>query len=488
MKKIMALNDRAFFLYVLIAAAIVQLLFAIFSVGFHHFDEHFQVVEFMNLKLGGTSANELPWEFHYRMRSYLQPFILYLVTKPLLFFRIESTTFLTFLYRLISGALGFYSFVLIWKSSKYWIKDLLSHRMALILLFFTWFVPYIHTRHSSENWGMSFLLMGIACTVLWSQNFTEKKFPLVKALLIGLMLGMAFILRFQLGVAVFFLFLWCLVFRKIDFFRITLISLGVLLVVALNSFVDYWGYADWTFSWVNYFKQNIVENKVSNFGVSPWWDYLRLCFNRGIPPVSLFFMITTLLFWIKWPKHLLTWTTVPLFILHCIIGHKELRFIFPIILCAPLMSAFFISSIEKNKVLKGLFIFIFSINGILLVGSTFKAANVATTFYNYLESNEYIRAEEIYFYSGDPFKMVGKELKFFSHLRPKENYIDSLDSIQKGNEFIIFSDSGEKYFEIESKYNKCETLYSSYPKWSFKFNVGNWLSRSRVWVLQRCQG
>ncbi len=36
---------------------------AYFSYGFFQFDEHYQVVELVGLKLGKTPKTELPWEF-----------------------------------------------------------------------------------------------------------------------------------------------------------------------------------------------------------------------------------------------------------------------------------------------------------------------------------------------------------------------------------------------------------------------------------------
>jgi phosphatidylinositol glycan class B len=54
---------------------------AYYSEGFFHPDEHFQLIEFANYKMGKTSLNELPWEFESRIRPALQVSIGYLLLE-----------------------------------------------------------------------------------------------------------------------------------------------------------------------------------------------------------------------------------------------------------------------------------------------------------------------------------------------------------------------------------------------------------------------
>ena len=56
-------------------ALFLLILTSYFSVGYHHFDEHFQILEFAGLKLDLTTQSELPWEYHSQMRAALQPAI-----------------------------------------------------------------------------------------------------------------------------------------------------------------------------------------------------------------------------------------------------------------------------------------------------------------------------------------------------------------------------------------------------------------------------
>lgn len=45
------------------------------SYGFHHPDEHFQILEWANYFVGFGSADHLPWEFAAQIRPWFQPLI-----------------------------------------------------------------------------------------------------------------------------------------------------------------------------------------------------------------------------------------------------------------------------------------------------------------------------------------------------------------------------------------------------------------------------
>ncbi len=57
---------------------ILHLICTYFSVGYHSIDEYFQILEFLNFKLGQSPESALPVEFAERMRPWLQPAFYYL--------------------------------------------------------------------------------------------------------------------------------------------------------------------------------------------------------------------------------------------------------------------------------------------------------------------------------------------------------------------------------------------------------------------------
>ena len=53
----------------------IYIITAFFSVGYHQLDEHYQILEFANYKLGLTYPGYLAWEFDAHIRPSLQPLI-----------------------------------------------------------------------------------------------------------------------------------------------------------------------------------------------------------------------------------------------------------------------------------------------------------------------------------------------------------------------------------------------------------------------------
>ena len=74
--------DRSLRRSIIILGA-VTLVTAWFSNLFYFPDEHFQVLEFLGLKLGITPASAMAPEYPAHVRSWMQPFIYWLIATPL---------------------------------------------------------------------------------------------------------------------------------------------------------------------------------------------------------------------------------------------------------------------------------------------------------------------------------------------------------------------------------------------------------------------
>ena len=67
-------------------AALVYLLTAIGSAGSYHPDEHYQIIEFAELKAGHNKPDDLAWEYRARIRPAIQPalcFAVFRLSRPL---------------------------------------------------------------------------------------------------------------------------------------------------------------------------------------------------------------------------------------------------------------------------------------------------------------------------------------------------------------------------------------------------------------------
>lgn len=483
----MKLNNFKNIFYVSLA---LHFFAAIFSSGFQHFDEHFQIYEFLNLKLGGTDSSNLPWEYREQIRPWFQVYVYFILHKGFSLIGIKSPFIIATLFRIITSMFGLFALTRIIPLLKIWIKSEKHQILTWGFLNFCWFVPYIQTRTNSESFGISFFLWGLSLFVI----ALEKNEKLVKAgLLSGLLFGLAYLSRSQMAFCVAFLWFWAIIIKRAKISFLASSAFTILVAIGLGVFFDYWGYGNWTFSTWHYFRTNFVEGIMSNVQQYPWWWYFRLCITRGIAPVSLPLTLVTVWGWYKYRKHPVTWATLPLFIFHCYVGHKELRYIFPIIIIAPIYLGFFvrdysekIGDILKKTWGKILWKFVVGVNILFLMVGTFRAANPAVNFYSFVWKNEQIK--EINVHGENPFTMLGLKLEYYkkkeliiSDVRDVKTFLDGLT-----DEKYLFFNKGRFVMEMESN-SRCTLKYLTYPRWLLNFNVGNWISRSRVWSLYLCK-
>ncbi|HEY9177904.1 MAG TPA: hypothetical protein VIN07_09450, partial [Flavipsychrobacter sp.] len=140
-----------------IAGLVVFIITAIFSVGYHNHDEHFQILEFANYKMGLSPAADLPWELNARIRPALQPFIVWCMGNTLQSVGLYNPFTLTLILRLMMALLYWWAIV---RLVKILLPDFQHTRgkslwvMSVLLL---WFVPYTSVRFSAEAFaGMLF--------------------------------------------------------------------------------------------------------------------------------------------------------------------------------------------------------------------------------------------------------------------------------------------------------------------------------------------
>ncbi len=465
----------------------IILVTSIFSSGFHHFDEHWQILEFLNLKLGNIDKAVLPWEYQYQMRSFTQPLLYFIVTKVLF---LDDPFIMAFVFRFITALIGWYAGCLLCLSSIYLYKDKKSIRWATILLSLCWYIPYLKVRPSSE--GLSSTVFVIGLVLLVTEVFSKKDQPksLMALFMAGLVCGFSFLFRFQLGFMILFLWFWMVFFSGIKFWRGFLFAIGVCVAVVIEIPIDRWGYGEWTFVPWNYLYQNLVLDKASNFPTSPWWDYFKSSTLRGIPPLSLLLISAQCLFWFKNPKSLFTWATFPLLLIHSLIAAKAIRYMFPIVIFTPMFlpwvhnylleRAIFYKKLIGTKWGKGLGIFFLGINMILLTQLSLRSAKKAVGFYKEVYQSG---ISKIYYEGENPFTMLGLELNFYKKKNLEMKKISDFEEIQEKG-IYLFSRKG-KEIELNRK-RGCEMKYLTYPEWLLSFNVGNWVGRSRVWSLWYC--
>ena len=465
--------------YIILIGILCLLIASTFSTGYHHFDEHFQILEFAGLKLGLTTSSNLPWEYHYQMRPSLQPFIVVAIYQLFGFLDISNPFLIIFFLRLLSGCLTFLSLILLYKVYHDKISDMILKRWFLILLFTLWFIVYIGVRFSSENWS------GLLFTIGFSSYFLFQRRNFLSFFTIGVLLGLCFLFRYQASFLIFGFFLWLLIIKKEYFTNLIIIFLGFILVFLVGVLIDKWFYGEWTFTAWNYFAQNILENKVSGFGVEPWWWYISKSIEIGVPPISILFIAAFFIVAIFQPKNPIVWSFIPFILIHNVIGHKEMRFLFPVFLFIPVI---IIQGIEvlQNKYAQNLssniymksfmkLTFIVNVGALLIV--MFKPADNQISLYHKLY-NDYKEPTTLYYMEENPYHRV-LDIYIYKRKNLSIEPIKSLDDITIGkNKLVVLEHKSETNHPKLGK-----LIYKTYPEWILKNNFNNWQDRSHSWYI-----
>jgi GPI mannosyltransferase 3 len=476
------------------------LILAYFSVGYNHPDEHFQILEFSRWKLDPSRPEPLPWEFHYQMRPAVQPAIVVIIHKIFNLFGCSDPFLITFLLRILSAILTFLSMWMIYKRYIKEISNKILQKWFLALSFLLWFALYNAVRFSSETWSGAVFIIGFSYLFLLKRAPGNKDF-----LLTGIFLGSSFIFRYQTGFLIVGYFLWFFVYRlilnkdaslfpdekpgrKLKLLQLTFMSLGIIVAIITGVFIDRWFYGKWVFTTWNYFEQNILEDKISGFGIQPWWFYFEDIFIRAIPPFSLVFIFFTLIVFIFLRSDLLTWTLLPFVLVNFLLGHKETRFFYPMIGFLPVIV---IKGIEividcwSDKVLKNKFIRFFTktfwiVNCCFILIIFFIPADIQVNMYQKIYYR-YPYPITLYYCSDDPYYRA-LPVSYYKRRDLSTKKAGSLAELVSGAEKIhlIAIKSSDRGFEKVKKYKQ---IYSTYPEWIKCFNFNHWLDRTQVWYL-----
>ena len=481
---------------IIIVSFLIHLLASVNSVGFHHLDEHYQVLEFAGLKLGHNTTAEVPWEYGARVRPAIQPAIAYFIIESSNAAGISNPFGQAMIMRILSAVLSIFCMFLLYKAfeDKITIAGLIP--WFIFLSFFLWFLTYMQVRFSSEGWSGSFFFIGFA--LLFIENKSGKIF--LKHFLIGLILGFSFLFRYQSGIMIFGLLLWLLLIKKEKLSNLFLLVTGITASIMIGILIDKWFYGDWVLTAWNYLDFNILQGKASQFGVQPWYFYLKEIFREGIPPFSILLIGSFLFVFAVKPKSVFTWVLLPFLLVHFMIGHKELRFLFPIANIIPLivvLSADEFNSDKfirfkkyfENKYWRWLLNLFIVINTLYLINVCFRPADYFVSLYQFVY-NSYNKQKAVLLYPDeDPYLRAPEPANFYKSKNIErvkiENNNDIEEAVQKypDEKILLLTDRfllDDRYKRDDLSYRK---VYQNLPKWVEMFNYNHWLERTKIFTI-----
>ncbi|MFZ8932929.1 MAG: hypothetical protein ACO2ZP_03400 [Bacteriovoracaceae bacterium] len=439
---------------------VLTIICAYFSMGFLHPDEQYYAIDFAAFKVGILEGIN-SWEYDTQLRPWSLPFIFMPFLK--LFKLLGMDPFeMSFGLRLISGLFSF-------AALQVFIKEMRKHLSSVggdalfYALHFGFIFKLMMVRTNSENYATGLFLIAFA--------FALKK-DVLKASIFS---GLSFLIRHQLGFMVLPLGLYFLLVERVKFSKwLIQFCLPIFIVVAIGFGIDSLGYGELSFSPWNYIYQNIILDKVSTFGEHPFYYYLYKGLMKTMPWFIL--MVAGFIYYaLQKRKDLLFWSVTLFILIHHLIAHKELRFLYPV---APLLLTMGVKWMDDKKLFELKAVKIFWIaNLIVLPFVILKPAYTPLKFYKDLYERDIKEVQVVADANG---RYPSLEMKFYKKedliLKP----VGSLEEVTG----VAFT---TKYQQLKTLQKRgCQLIYSSYPQWLFKFNYFNWLKRSNVWALTRC--
>lgn len=464
-------------------AIVLYVITAVNSHGFYQGDAHYQIIEFANFKLGVNGVEDLPWEYHEQIRPTLQPILAFLFLKLFYFFQILDPYDVAFLFRLLSCGLYLLVVHFFIKQTSGEFTSKRHIKYYYFASFFLYFIPYLSTQFSSENWSGIFFVLGLA----YYLSPTKKTF---KPFLLGVILGVSFLFRFQIGLAILVFFVWLLLIKKESYVFLGKGIMGICGAIFLGIVLDCWFYQDFVITSWNYFYQNLVLDKASGFGVSPWDFYYheiikKSLYKLGAPIILACFTVI----FIK-PKNIFIWLVLSFVFFHSFIPHKELRFLFPVVSLLPIIFVYavvwwcnlfekfrWIDTVNQLLILGfGLVHFLLLVgysqyneNGLIngvtkYIHEAYKGKQIQLNYYGNYYSEDF--GDEDYlpmkFYFGDNIK--------FSKIETLDNITERLVQTEEVNLFLIDARSLNKEVEVGLKKLNYKLVKEGKPEWLLAIN------------------
>lgn len=439
----------------------VQIIVSYFSIGFLHPDEQYYALDFTFYKLGLLQEFTPSWEYQEQIRPWSLPFFFFLISTPLKIFNITNPFIYSEYIRIVSSAIS----MSIYYFSLKWIINKLSEKIsskAMLFCLSSWPILYMNARTSSDNLSTSIF---IGATVILFSHKTNFHLIASSALMV-----FAFYLRFQTALLIVpVLFLYFIENKNIRQFSIY--SFISLMTIGLFHLIDYWGYGEFSFTPWNYLKVNLIEKKVNNFGIEPVWYY----FAKAITKLPILWGIGTVFIFSYLLKNYKEQThkrilliVLPFLIIHHLIGHKELRFIFPVfVLLIPFL---FIYTFKYKKLYS--FIFYTNLISILFI---LKPAYSPMKFYKELYNLNNVK--KIYYLTET------NPLELKSYLRTDLKVL-KLDKNSGTQPFTLITQNKKEYHLAQDL--NCHPHFLSYPEFFIKNDWFKIASRSNIWGIFTC--
>ncbi|KAM7472857.1 hypothetical protein LguiA_011040 [Lonicera macranthoides] len=305
-------------------------------------DEHWQALEVAHRITFGYG--HLTWEWEKGIRSYLHPMLFALLYKVLAFFHLDFPLFLMKAPRLLQSVLSAFGDLYLYKFSQVIFDDHVA-RWALFAQLTNWFMFYCITRTLSNSMETVLTVVGLyywPCMRVPSRKSpsVSRKWGLAAAALACAIRPTSAITWVYVGLLELFL-----ARDRLKFIFLEVAPIGVL-VLGLTCLLDRLMYSSWVLVPLNFLKFNFLSSGGDYYGTHKWHWY----FTQGFT-VMLFtfipFSVAGIILSKQWKlSGLIAWVLG----LYSVLGHKEFRFVLPVLPITLMFSGYSLTSIGGNDI------------------------------------------------------------------------------------------------------------------------------------------
>lgn len=302
-----------------IIAGVLRLMAVAFAKGYMAVDDHFLTIEIADGWLNGINqwyTDKPP------MRGIMYPYIVAANMWVLGRLSITGPDAVMFFIRLTHGLWSLITIPLIYIAVKRYAGDRSAFVAGLMGAVF-FIMPFMSVRNLAEFVCQPVILGGlIMADFALKREGNEKPFNWV---LCGILLGLGFMLRFQNSVILIAVFFYLLLRGRWRYAG--LFTLGVAVILALETIIDLLSYPGFQLPYVNLLK--FQAGHISSYVTNPFYTHFGTILLAFIPPFSFIFVWWVIRGVRKMP--VMFWAVLFFLLIHSIIPQKQERFILPIL-------------------------------------------------------------------------------------------------------------------------------------------------------------
>ncbi|KAL2611148.1 hypothetical protein R1flu_022840 [Riccia fluitans] len=322
---------------------VARLLNALLVRTYFNPDEHWQSLEVAHRMVFGYG--HLTWEWDKGIRSYVHPLIFAALYKVLAITGLDTPWLMARAPRLLQALFAAVCDVYLFKLTA----QVFGGRPAFWALFsqmVNWFTFFCMTRTLSSSLETTLTIVAL---YYWPEGenlkveldgrwLTSRQLALIIAAVSCAVRPTSAVIWLYVGVVHLFQ-----TPGKFCFLLAEVIPIGVV-SVALTALVDRWMYGYWTFVPLNFLKFNFLSSGADIYGTHPWHWY----FSQGFTAMVFTFLPFTI-FGI-WQSRRWYYAGLIVWVLgvYSLLGHKEFRFVLPVLPLTMMFSGYALESLENK--------------------------------------------------------------------------------------------------------------------------------------------